>query len=135
MKALITALLLSIATVPANAGAEIIPPAGVPRVEFAYNKEVISAGDDAPLKIADGLFLIDVDVSEGSGDYYVIPKRKPEWLRFDPSRNQFWGHAGAGRELSEISVTVYDRQTRKLANGVLDFAREHHVKLHDAPQK
>ncbi|WP_313195372.1 hypothetical protein [Shinella zoogloeoides] len=135
MNALTTALLLTMAAVPANAGTALEAPAGTPKVEFAYNKKIISAGDDAPLKIVDGLFLIDVDVSKGSGDYYVIPKLKPEWLRFDPTRNQFWGYAGAGRELSEISVTVYDRQTRRLANGVLDFAREHHVKLHDAPEK
>ena len=133
MNALTTALLLSMATVPANAGTEIIPPAGTPRVEFAINKQ--AAADDAPLRIETGLFLVDVEVSEGSGDYYVIAKGKPDWLRFDPTRNQFWGYAGAGRELSEISVTVYDRQTRKLANGVLDFAREHHVVLHDAPEK
>ena len=48
MKALTTALFLSIATVPAFAGTALEPPAGTPKVEFAYNKEIISADADAP---------------------------------------------------------------------------------------
>jgi len=121
MKALTTALFLSIATVPANAGTALEPPAGTPKVEFAYNKEIISAADDAPLHIAAGLFLVDVEVSAGSGDYYVFPRSKPEWLTFDPARRQFWGQVTPGRDLGEITVVVYDRQTRKLVNGVLDL--------------
>lgn len=133
MKALLTALFLSIATVPAYAGTELIPPEGTPRIEFAYNKQTVA--DDSPIWIENGLFLVDVEVSAGSGDYYVIAKSKLAWLRFDPARNQFWGQMADGQELGEIAVVVYDRQTRKLANGVLDFAREHHVVLHDAPEK
>jgi len=75
MKALLTALLLATVSVPANAGTALEPPAGTPRVEFAYNKKMISADDGRPLRIADGLFLVDVEVSEGSGDYYVIARR------------------------------------------------------------
>lgn len=121
MKILLTALFFSTATVPAFAGTETIPPKGVPRVQFAYNKEIISADDDALLRIEGGLFLVDVEVSEGSGDYYVIAKGKPDWLTFDSARRQFWGQMASGGELSEISVTVYDRQTRKLARGILDL--------------
>lgn len=133
MKTLLTALFFSTATVPAFAGTETIPPKGTPKIEFAYNKQAVA--DDTPLRIENGLVLVDVEVSAGSGDYYVIPKAAPDWLTFDRDRHQFWGEMVPGRDLGEIVVTVYDRQTQKLANGVLDFAREHHVKLHDAPEK
>lgn len=119
MKALTTALLLSIATVPAFAGTTLEPPAGTPKVEFAFNKQDVA--DDAPLRIENGLVLVDVEVSAGSGDYYVIPTAAPDWLTFDRARNQFWGQLAPGREFGEITVTVYDRRTRKLVNGVLDL--------------
>lgn len=119
MKALTTALFLSMATVPANAGTILEPPAGTPRVEFSVNKQ--SAADDAPLRIEGGLVLVDVEVSAGSGDYYVFPRSKPDWLTYDPERRQFWGHSAPGRALSEIIVMAYDRKTKKLARGILDF--------------
>lgn len=75
LKALISALLLSIATVPAYADTETISPKGTPRVEFAFNKRNVA--DNAPLRVENGLVLVDVEVSAGSGDYYVISKTSP----------------------------------------------------------
>ena len=114
MKTILTALFLSLATLPANAGSLLQPPADALRVEF-------NSPDTSPterLKAGQTL-TVGVVVSRSTGVVEVVPTAKPDWMAYDAAARQFSGVPVVGDH--ELSVRVTDAETGQTATGVLSF--------------
>ncbi|MDH7806842.1 MULTISPECIES: hypothetical protein [unclassified Rhizobium] len=114
MKTILTALFLSLVTLPASAGSLLQPPADALRVEF-------TSPDTSPadrLKAGQTL-TVGVVVSRSTGVVEVVPTAKPDWMTYDAAARQFSGVPVVGDH--ELSVHVTDAETGQTATGVLSF--------------
>jgi len=114
MKTILTTLCLALATLPANAGSLLQPPADSLRVEF-------TSPDTSPterLKAGQPL-TVGVVVTRSTGAVEVMPTSTPEWMTYDAANRQFSGVPVAGEH--ELAVRVTDAGTGQSATGILTF--------------
>lgn len=114
MKTILTTLFFTLATLPANAGSLLQPPADALRVEFV-------SPDTSPterLKAGQPL-TVGVVVTRSTGAVEVMPTAKPDWMTYDATARQFSGVPVQGEH--ELSVSVRDAGTGQTATGVLSF--------------
>ncbi|MCZ7932357.1 hypothetical protein O9X90_08545 [Agrobacterium leguminum] len=114
MKTILTTLFLALATLPANAGSLLQPPADALRVEF-------TSPDTSPtdrLKAGQPL-TVGVVVSRSTGAVEIAPTAKPEWMTYNAAARQFSGIPVEGEH--ELSVRVTDAGTGQSATGILSF--------------
>lgn len=114
MKTILTALFLSLATLPANAGSLLQPPADALRVEF-------TSPDTSPAdRLTAGQPLtVGVVVTRSTGAVQVVPTSMPDWMTYDPKTREFSGVPVAGEH--ELSVRTADTGTGQTATGILTF--------------
>jgi hypothetical protein len=114
MKTLLTTLFFTLATLPANAGSLLQPPADALRIEF-------TSSDTSPtdrLKAGEPL-TVGVVVTRSTGSVQVVPTSTPDWMTYDPKTLEFSGIPVAGEH--ELSVSVTDAGTGQSATGILSF--------------
>jgi hypothetical protein len=114
MKAILTTLFFTLATLPANAGSLLQPPADALRVEF-------TSPDTSPterLKAGQRL-TVGVVVTRSTGAVEVMPTAKPDWMTYDAAARQFSGVPVQGEH--ELAVRVTDAGTGQSATGILTF--------------
>ena len=117
MKAILTAICLTFAALPANAGSildAMEPPADALKVEF-------TSPDTSPadrLKAGQPL-TVGVVVTRSTGAVEVMPTSTPEWMTYDTANRQFSGVPVAGEH--ELAVRVTDTGTGQSATGILTF--------------
>ncbi len=114
MKTIMTTLFVALATLPANAGSLLQPPADALRVEF-------TSPDTSPTdRLAAGQPLtVGVVVTRSTGAVKVVPTSTPEWMTYDAFNRQFSGVPLAGDH--ELAVRVADAGTGQSATGILTF--------------
>ncbi len=117
MKTLLATLFLALATLPADAGSLLQPPADALRVEFispdTSPTERLKAGE--PLTVG-------VVVTRSTGAVQVAPTSTPDWMTYDAGARQFSGIPVAGEH--ELAVRVTDAGTGQSATGILSFKVE-----------
>ncbi|CUX58833.1 hypothetical protein G3A56_21080 [Rhizobium oryzihabitans] len=114
MKTILTTIFLALATLSANAGSLLQPPADALRVEF-------TSPDTSPterLKAGQPL-TVGVVVSRTTGSVEVVPTLTPEWMSYDPKTREFSGVPASGGH--ELAVEVTDAGTGQSATGILSF--------------
>jgi hypothetical protein len=114
MKTILITLFLALATLPANAGSLLQPPADALRVEF-------TSPDTSPterLKAGQPL-TVGVVVTRSTGAAEVMPTAKPDWMSYDAVARQFSGVPVQGEH--ELAVRVSDAGTGQSATGILSF--------------
>lgn len=105
---------LALATLPANAGSLLQPPADALRVEFA-------SPDTSPtdrLKAGEPL-TVSVVVTRSTGAVQIVPTSTPDWMTYDAASRQFSGVPVQGEH--ELAVRVTDAGTGQSATGILSF--------------
>lgn len=114
MKTILTTLFLALATLPANAGSLLQPPADALRIEF-------TSPDTSPTeRLKSGQRLtVDVVVSRSTGAVEVVPTATPDWMTYDAAARQFSGIPVQGEH--ELAVRVTDAGTGQSATGILSF--------------
>ncbi len=108
-------IFLALATLPANAGSLLQPPADALRVEF-------DSPDTSPaerLKAGQSL-TVGVVVTRSTGAVQVMPTSTPDWMTYDPKTREFSGIPVAGEH--ELAVRVTDAGTGQSATGVLSIS-------------
>jgi len=107
-------IFLAMATLLANAGSLLQPPADALRVEF-------TSPDTSPterLKAGQPL-IVGVVVTRSTGAVQVVPASTPDWMTYNPTTREFSGIPVAGEH--ELAVRVMDVGTGQTATGVLSF--------------
>ncbi|CAM3540551.1 hypothetical protein G6L26_008610 [Agrobacterium radiobacter] len=115
MKTILTTIFLALATLSANAGSLLQPPADALRVEF-------TSPDTSPterLKAGQPL-TVGVVVTRSTGAVQIVPTATPDWMAFNPKTHQFSGVPVEGED--ELAVRVTDAGTGQTATGILSFA-------------
>jgi len=114
VKTTLTTIFIALATLSANAGSLLQPPADALRVEF-------TSPDTSPterLKAGQPL-TVGVVVTRSTGAVQIVPTATPDWMAFNPKTHQFSGVPVEGEH--ELAVRVTDAGTGQTATGILSF--------------
>ncbi|MFS8121980.1 putative Ig domain-containing protein [Rhizobium sp. BR 250] len=114
MKTTLTTIFIALATLSANAGSLLQPPADALRVEF-------TSPDTSPterLKAGQPL-TVGVVVTRSTGAVQIVPTATPDWMTYNAANRQFSGVPVEGEY--ELAVRVTDAETGQTATGILSF--------------